>query len=1090
MDTRIASLSTHPSPLPAEYPERALLPDDPAELARFLYRPIVFREPDRVVHPPSWLEHLPFAFWLAEAVRPAVFVELGTQSGNSYAGFAQAIQMLGLTTAAYGVDTVRGDPQAVLDDERARAEWASYHDRHFSVFSRLIQSTFEAAVQYFADGSIDLLHVDGFHTCEATSADLEPWRPKLSRRGVILLHDINVREANFGARRLWEELKAQSPSFEFLHGNGLGIVAAGPELSEPLRWLFSRSSICPTDVSAVRQLFAQVGGLVSARFAATAIESRLRAEFNERAGQLTALAAATGESLRSEQEAAISRLSSDLNLLNGRLAANRVARETQAAEAALRIARLEEQLTIQRSEHEKALGHRTRLAAELQERVRAESERRKCIEGDRDRLASSSSSRRLPALQDRINITKTRWRRRVRRILNLLQSPAALGVASLTHPARLRDAFVIVDSGLFDEAYYRRRYPDVAASRLTPLAHFVLEGAYEGRDPHPLFDTAHYLRRYPDVAAAGVNPLSHYRARGAFEGRSPHPLFDVAYYLDKNPDVRHAGVEPLRHFLVFGADDGRDPNPFFDCAYYLHVYPDVARSRTNPLVHFVCDGWSERRRPSPAFDTAYYLSQNADVRLKGGNPLAHFIEFGRGEGRRAVSDPGEGLLPADEALVEPPPVNLNVRSLGPARTERPTVLCLSHVMPWPPRAGNEYRIYRMLRWLQDQGYVIIPVIAPQPSERVEAEAVRALADRFSNAVLCGRDGRLEYILRDVPDVLASLGGELTRPVAALLDEGAVRGYQRQLLQMDRGVCHDALITVVLRLQQALGPHVLLAEYIWMSRILPLVSADALKVVDTIDVFSTKKEKVLQFGIDDLHVEPHEEANRLLYADLILAIQDEERQLLQQLVPGKRVVTAGVDFDVVEEPGVPSGRRVLYVASDNPMNRKGLSDFFRFAWPYIRREVPDAELLVAGRVGNALDSDVAGVNWLGPVDDLTPFYCQARVVINPAVAGTGLKIKTLEALGHLRPIVTWPNGTDGLAPELAAICVTVKDWHDFSRRVTGLLATETPHLFSHVQREIIVRLHSPSTVYKEMTEAIATLRENRLDSELARASARV
>ena len=53
-----------------------------------------------MVHPPSWLEHVPFAFWMVEAARPRVFVELGTQSGNSYAAFAQAMQVLELPTAA------------------------------------------------------------------------------------------------------------------------------------------------------------------------------------------------------------------------------------------------------------------------------------------------------------------------------------------------------------------------------------------------------------------------------------------------------------------------------------------------------------------------------------------------------------------------------------------------------------------------------------------------------------------------------------------------------------------------------------------------------------------------------------------------------------------------------------------------------------------------------------------------------------------------------------------------------------------------------------------------------------------------------
>jgi hypothetical protein len=299
--------------------------------------------------------------------------------------------------------------------------------------------------------------------------------------------------------------------------------------------------------------------------------------------------------------------------------------------------------------------------------------------------------------------------------------------------------------------------------------------------------------------------------------------------------------------------------------------------------------------------------------------------------------------------------------------------------------------------------------------------------------------------------------------------------------MDRTICHDALITTVLRLQQALGSYVLLAEYIWMSRLLPLVSGNAIKVIDTHDVYSTRREKVLQFGIDDLHVEAHEEAARLRSADLILAIQDEERRQLQQLVPGKRVVTAGVDLDVIEDAGRPTGRRVLYVASDNPMNRKGLSDFLRFAWPHIRRDVPDAELLVAGKVSGTMDVDVPGVIRLGTVDDLGPLYGQARVVINPAVAGTGLKIKTLEALGHLRPIVTWPSGADGFAPELAAFCVTVHDWYEFSRRVVGLLAAEEPSLFSRAERDTIIRLTSPAAVYGPMTQAFDALLKKPLGS---------
>jgi hypothetical protein len=47
-------------------------------------------------------------------------------------------------------------------------------------------------------------------------------------------------------------------------------------------------------------------------------------------------------------------------------------------------------------------------------------------------------------------------------------------------------------SGLFDEAWYLVRNPDVAASGMNPIKHYLEVGAERGRDPHPLFETVFY----------------------------------------------------------------------------------------------------------------------------------------------------------------------------------------------------------------------------------------------------------------------------------------------------------------------------------------------------------------------------------------------------------------------------------------------------------------------------------------------------------------------------------------------------------------------------------------------------------------------
>lgn len=84
-----------------------------------------------------------------------------------------------------------------------------------------------------------------------------------------------------------------------------------------------------------------------------------------------------------------------------------------------------------------------------------------------------------------------------------------------------------------------------------------------------LFFPSWYLETYPDVAATGVDPIQHYVRHGASEGRDPSPFFATEFYLSSNPDVRLAGLNPLDHYARFGAAEGRAPNHWLDARVHL-----------------------------------------------------------------------------------------------------------------------------------------------------------------------------------------------------------------------------------------------------------------------------------------------------------------------------------------------------------------------------------------------------------------------------------------------------------------------------------------------------------------------------------------
>jgi glycosyltransferase involved in cell wall biosynthesis len=141
------------------------------------------------------------------------------------------------------------------------ADLRRHHDPLYGDFSRLIQGTFDEAAAHFGRESIDLLHIDGYHTYDAVRGDFQAWLPKVREGGIILLHDVNVHEGDFGAWKLWEEVKNDYPAFAFSHQHGLGVIVKGTSWPEALL-PFTRDD---EQTNLVRDFFAQLGRRISAR---------------------------------------------------------------------------------------------------------------------------------------------------------------------------------------------------------------------------------------------------------------------------------------------------------------------------------------------------------------------------------------------------------------------------------------------------------------------------------------------------------------------------------------------------------------------------------------------------------------------------------------------------------------------------------------------------------------------------------------------------------------------------------------------------------------------------------------------------------
>jgi hypothetical protein len=364
--------------------------------------------------------------------------------------------------------------------------------------------------------------------------------------------------------------------------------------------------------------------------------------------------------------------------------------------------------------------------------------------------------------------------------------------------------------------------------------------------------------------------------------------------------------------------------------------------------------------------------------------------------------------------------------------------------------------------------LVCPMYAEPPSEH----QLEKVAARFPNVVVCAPDGSIRYRLQDNGALLEGLRGRQPRAFAPLLlesDEASVE--QRNIVQLLRNFCPDVLAELLLHLDAQFEPAVVLAEYIFMLRPFPLLRPGVLKAVDTIDVFSSKNAKVERFGVaDQLSLSAAAEVSLLQRADVVIGIQPAETELLRALVPNREVITVGVDFPVADGAvSRPCGIVVAMVGSANPLNVKGLRDFLRFAWPLVVGEIPEAQFHVAGDVAAAIEPHLPGVRLLGRVENVSDVYSAARVIINPAIAGTGLKVKTVEAICHGRAVVLWPAGAEGLPVEATALCDIANDWHEFARLVIKHLGAEEPTAEATVN---IAHVFASDRVYAALEEALS------------------
>jgi glycosyltransferase involved in cell wall biosynthesis len=193
-----------------------------------------------------------------------------------------------------------------------------------------------------------------------------------------------------------------------------------------------------------------------------------------------------------------------------------------------------------------------------------------------------------------------------------------------------------------------------------------------------------------------------------------------------------------------------------------------------------------------------------------------------------------------------------------------------------------------------------------------------------------------------------------------------------------------------------------------------------------------------------------EADMLARFDTVLAVSEQDRGALVTLGAGPErtgVLPNLPDPSLLDLPVLSfneSAPIILYFGTLSwQPNIEGLERFITLVFPLVRKDAPNARLLIAGRDAppalQRLARGTTGVDYMGPVADAETLYRKARVFVEATRSGGGTKLKILNALARGLPVVGSREAAEGIDAMPGEHMVIANDDDEMAAGILRLLS---------------------------------------------------
>lgn len=369
------------------------------------------------------------------------------------------------------------------------------------------------------------------------------------------------------------------------------------------------------------------------------------------------------------------------------------------------------------------------------------------------------------------------------------------------------------------------------------------------------------------------------------------------------------------------------------------------------------------------------------------------------------------------------------------------ILFLTQIIPYPPNAGPRVKTWHVLRYLHERGHEVTLASFVREEERPYLSKL----DEVCTAVHTVPINRSR--LADVGYWLKShLSG---RPF--LIERDDLSGMRQLVLRL----LAEQKFDVVHADQLTMTQFALDAKKLGGGK-RPFIIFDAHNA--TWSIWERMRQTAPWFlkpvyQIEENRIKKYE-GMLVEQFDHTMVVIDPDRDLLLEGLPkpgaaaaARRIssIPIAVDAEVLQPVlRQPGSRNILTLGTlSYPPNADGIRWFLQEIFPLIQQQVPEVTLTVIGKNPPAdfvqmAEQSGGAITVTGYVDDLTPYMAAAALMVVPVRAGSGMRVRLLEAFARAMPTVTTTIGLEGISAEADKEILLADDPQTFAAATVQLL----------------------------------------------------